>query len=90
MLLTGVFCLISYTHQSPASIGSTHRGLSPPTSTINEKSALTDIAIVQSDGGIFSTEDSSSQMDLAYVKLTNKQKKLTSTGNNSRHACMVK
>jgi hypothetical protein len=44
--------------------------MSPPTSVINKENVLPDMAIGQSDGGIFSTEDSSSQMNLAYVKLT--------------------
>lgn len=46
-------------------------GLEPPRSIINKENASTNLSKGQSDGGLFSVEIPSSQLTLAYVKLTN-------------------
>lgn len=47
-----------------------HSGWDSHPSVINQKKCTTDLPAHQFDGGIFSTEDPSSQMTLNYIKLT--------------------
>lgn len=66
----GLLSLLSHTVQDHLPRGGPiHNGPSPPTSMAKKENAPIDLSIRQSDGGMFSTESSSSQMTLACVKL---------------------
>lgn len=65
-------CMLSYTLQdSLPRDGTTHSGLNPSTSIINQENVPEDLPTGQTDEEILSTEVHSSQMTLSCINLTN-------------------